>query len=109
VESKNGSVLISPSMMEGFDFVDDLARWQAIIKVPWSYLGDRQVAAKKDQNPEWYDTEAIKAIIQTCGRPVRSKTDHAVTYILDSDFSILWEKYGKRLFPKWWTDATVWE
>lgn len=105
--SKGPSVIISPSMTEGFDFANDLARWQIIAKVPYPYLGDRQVAAKKDMNPEWYDLQAVMSIIQACGRIVRSDTDVGDTYILDSDFMILWEKQ-RDMFPRWWSEALVW-
>lgn len=65
------TVLISPSMTEGFDFRDDLARWQIIAKVPYPYLGDLQVARKKELDPAWYSQQAASTIIQACGRIVR--------------------------------------
>ena len=34
-------------------------------------------------------------------------TDHGVTYILDSDFQMLFDK-NPEFFPKWFTDAFVW-
>lgn len=102
-----GSVILSPSMTEGFDFAYDLARWQVIAKVPYPYLGDRQVAAKKELNPDWYSLQAVMSIIQACGRIVRSDTDVGHTYILDSDFLNLWERHHE-MFPKWWTEALVW-
>jgi Rad3-related DNA helicase len=105
--AKFGTVILSPSMTEGFDFAYDLARWQVIAKMPFPYLGDLQVSAKKDRNPKWYDLEAVKSIIQACGRIVRSDTDEGHTYILDSDFLGLWEKC-QEMFPRWWTDALVW-
>jgi len=101
------TVIISPSMTEGFDFAEDLARWQIIAKVPYPYLGDRQVAAKKDINADWYDLQAVMSIIQACGRIVRSDTDIGQTYILDSDFLQLYERQS-HMFPRWWTDALVW-
>ena len=106
-QAQFGSVILSPSMSEGFDFAYDLARWQIIAKVPYPYLGDRQVAAKKDLNPDWYDLQAVMSIIQACGRIVRSDTDVGHTYILDSDFLNLWER-RQEMFPRWWTDALVW-
>jgi ATP-dependent DNA helicase DinG len=106
-QANYGTVILSPSMTEGFDFAYDLARWQVIAKVPYPYLGDRQVAAKKDRNPDWYDLQAVMSIIQACGRIVRSDTDEGHTYILDSDFMGLWERQ-QSMFPKWWTDALVW-
>ncbi len=105
--AKFGSVILSPSMTEGFDFSYDLARWQVIAKVPYPYLGDRQVAAKKEISQDWYDLQAVMSIIQACGRIVRSDTDIGDTYILDSDFIGLWEKCAD-MFPRWWTSALVW-
>lgn len=99
-----GGILITPSMTEGFDFKDDLARWQILPKVPYLSLGDKQVEAKAAKDPEWYSCETIKAIIQTCGRAVRSSSDHAVTYILDDDFWVLMRK-AEYMLPNWFKDA----
>jgi Rad3-related DNA helicase len=100
------TILISPSMAEGFDFAYELARWSVIAKCPWPFLGDRQVAAKMDRDPEWYDMETIKTLIQATGRAVRADDDHAVCYVLDSDFIRLWDRC-RHMFPRWWTDALV--
>jgi len=103
----NPSVLISPSMTEGFDFKADLARWQIVTKMPYPYLGDQQVAAMKERNPDWYALQTASTIIQACGRIVRDETDHGVTYILDSDFSMLWDRHS-HFFPPWFKAAMVW-
>ena len=105
-DSKEPTIIISPSMTEGFDFVEDLARWQIIAKVPYPYLGDSQVAAKKEMDADWYILEAVKTIVQACGRIIRSDTDFGETYLLDSDFEQLYEKY-EYMFPKWWSEALV--
>jgi Rad3-related DNA helicase len=100
------TVLLTPSMTEGFDFTGNLARWQVIAKVPYPSLGDRQIVAKKDQDQDWYHLETIKTIIQAAGRIVRSDTDVGYTYILDSDFDRLYEQC-QDYFPRWFTDAFV--
>lgn len=106
-QSKLPTVLISPSMTEGFDFNEDMARWQIITKMPYPYLGDKQVAAKKERDPDWYAMKTIMTIIQAAGRICRSETDHGITYILDSDFQNLWERH-RDFFPKWFVEAIVW-
>jgi Rad3-related DNA helicase len=106
-ECKEPSVILSPSFTEGFDFANDLARWQVIAKIPFPYLGDRQVAAKKEQDPEWYALRTVTTIVQASGRICRSETDHGTTYITDSDFDFLWDKY-EYMFPRWWTEALNW-
>jgi ATP-dependent DNA helicase DinG len=101
------TVMLSPSMTEGFNMVEDLARFQIMAKVPYPYLGDKQVAAKKDRDPAWYSMQTAMTIIQACGRIVRSDTDFGATYILDSDFQMLHER-NPDFFPQWFEDAFVW-
>lgn len=105
--STEASVLISPSMVEGFDFKDDLARFQILAKMPYLFLGDRQTEAKKELDGEWYAMETIKQVIQMTGRVCRSETDVGVSYILDADFQRLWLDHEKD-FPEWWREACVW-
>jgi Rad3-related DNA helicase len=101
------TVMLSPSIAEGFSFDDDLARWQIIAKVPYPYLGDRQVAAKMEQDRDWYILQTVMTVLQACGRIVRSDTDHGSTYILDSDFTRLHDD-AERFFPKWFQEALRW-
>jgi ATP-dependent DNA helicase DinG len=101
------SVLVSPSMTEGFDFKGDLARWQCIVKIPYPYLGDQQILALKERDPDWYALQTVSTIIQTCGRIVRDFGDKGISYILDSDFLILFERHGY-MFPSWFKSAMVW-
>ena len=104
IESKEPTVILSPSMTEGFDFHGHLARFAVLAKVPYASLGDKQVAAKLERNPEWYSQMTAQTIVQACGRIVRSETDHGICYILDADFLRLWSKY-ENLFPKWFRKA----
>lgn len=106
-ESKRDDlVLISPSLTEGVDLKDDLSRFTVIAKVPWASLGDKWVKRRIDLDPEWYKENAIITMIQMTGRSVRSETDFAAGYILDSDFSFLFKTSMKK-FPKWWKEALV--
>jgi len=102
--SGDATVMLSPSIAEGFSFDDDLARFQIIAKVPFPYLGDRQVAAKMKLDQDWYTLQTVMTVLQACGRIVRSDTDHGSTYILDSDFLRLYEDNSK-FFPKWFKDG----
>jgi len=96
--SKNPTVLLSPSMTEGVDLKDDTSRFQVICKVPYPYLGDKLIRKKMNRWKWWYPLNTAKTIMQSVGRSVRSKEDHAVTYILDSD----WDKFyriNNHMFP----------
>jgi ATP-dependent DNA helicase DinG len=104
------SVLFAPSLDRGIDLPDDACRVQIIAKCPFGYLGDRQINARlhSRNGQEWYTVNAIRDLVQMCGRGVRSETDTCSTYILDSQFvSKLWGM-NRLLFPKWWRDALVW-
>ena len=98
IMSKKPTVLVTPSMTEGIDLKDDLSRWQVICKVPFPYLGDRITRKRMSKHKWWYGYETVKTIVQALGRSVRSDTDHAVTYILDEDFSRVYAQ-NRRYFP----------
>lgn len=96
--SKKPTVLLSPSMTEGVDLKDDLSRFQVVCKVPYPYLGDKIVRKTMAKHRWWYGYETAKTIIQAIGRSVRSATDEATTYILDSDFERFYEQ-NRGYFP----------
>jgi ATP-dependent DNA helicase DinG len=98
------TVLLTPSMTEGLDLADDLARWQVICKLPYPYLGDPQVAARRERDPRWYAWRTSQALVQAYGRVVRSRDDHAVTYLLDADAPAFVERERQRL-PAWFLEA----
>ena len=98
------TVLLTPSMTEGIDLADDLSRWQVICKIPYPYLGDPQIAARKSIDPGWYDWRTCLTIVQGYGRSVRSADDHAVTYVLDADFPKFLDRQRHR-FPPWFVEA----
>ncbi len=96
---KQPTVLLSPSMSEGVDLKGDKARFQILCKVPYPYLGDKLVKKRMNKWKWWYPLQTAKTVVQSVGRSVRSMEDHAVTYILDSD----WERFYNRndhMFPK---------
>jgi len=97
--SKEPTVLISPSMTEGVDLKGDISRFQIICKVPYPFLGDKLVKKRMNRWKWWYPLQTAKTVVQSVGRSVRSDTDYAVTYILDSNWSGFYYK-NKNLFPE---------
>ena len=93
------TVLLSPSMTEGVDLKGDASRFQIICKVPYPYLGDKLVKKRMNKWKSWYPLQTAKSIVQSIGRSVRSKDDHAVTYILDADFDRFY-RMNARFFSK---------
>jgi ATP-dependent DNA helicase DinG len=104
IQSIHPTVLLTPSMTEGIDLADDLSRWQVICKIPYPYLGDPQVARRKDIDAAWYDWKTCLTVVQSYGRSIRSSDDYAVTYVLDADFSTFVKRQQKRL-PGWFLEA----
>lgn len=95
IDSKEPTVLVSPSMTEGVDLRDDASRWQVIAKVPFLYLGDEMTKKRMDRNGSWYDFVTARTIIQSLGRSIRNENDHAVSYILDSDWRVFFRRAAK--------------
>jgi len=93
------TVLLSPSMTEGVDLRGEFSRFQVICKVPYPFLGDKLVKKRMNKWKGWYPLQTAKSIVQSVGRSVRSADDHAVTYILDSDWDRFYS-YNKGLFPQ---------
>lgn len=104
MSSPDATVLLTPSMTEGVDLADDLSRWQIICKIPYANLGDAQVRARMEQDPQWYDWRTCLSIVQAYGRSVRGHDDYAVTYLLDADFPKFLRRQLGRL-PGWFTEA----
>lgn len=104
------SVMVAPSMDRGVDLPGDLCRVQIIAKVPFPNIKDKRINARMyaKNGRAWYAAQTVRTIVQMTGRGVRSADDHAVTYILDSQFaSNLWSSH-QYLFPKYWRDAVNW-
>lgn len=98
--SEKDTVLCSPSMHTGVDLKDDLSRFQIIIKVPYPSLGSEKIKKRKDIYPDYYSYSTVSDIVQSYGRSIRSETDYAETYILDSSFDFV-QKYSGRFIPKY--------
>jgi Rad3-related DNA helicase len=94
----------------GVDLPDEQCRVVIIAKVPYPYLGDRQVNARLHSKggQVWYNVQTVRSIVQMTGRGVRHEDDWCVSYIIDSQFNNLWSR-GRGLFPLWWKEAMEWK
>lgn len=104
------AILVAPSLDRGVDFPDDECRVVVVAKVPFPYLGDRQVSARLHSpgGQTWYHVQTVRSIVQMTGRATRSSTDFSTTYLLDKQFMRLYNEAGRRLFPAWWNEALDW-
>lgn len=101
------SIIIAPAMHEGVDLKDDLSRFTILCKVPYPSLGDERMKIRMQESEEYYSWLTSTKLIQSVGRSIRSETDYADTYILDSDF-VKFCKTAKNLLPGWFTETIHW-
>ena len=105
------SVLLSPSFERGVDLPHDACRIVIVAKIPFPYLGDKQIKARTygtRDGAQWYAVQTIRTLCQMTGRGMRSSDDWCISYILDGSFHDLYSR-NKRLFPEWWSEAVVWD
>ncbi|MGD0396605.1 MAG: helicase C-terminal domain-containing protein [Nitrososphaerales archaeon] len=100
----DASVLISPSLFQGVDLKDEMSRFQVVVKVPYPDLSERRTVVKLQRDSAWYDWQTALRLVQTYGRSVRSETDHAITYVLDSNFMRFVDAH-RDLFPAYFLEA----
>ena len=104
---KEGSIIVAPAMHEGIDLKDDLSRFQIVCKVPFpNFYENKQLAARKEADPAFYDWLVALKTCQCTGRSIRSKDDWAHTYIIDESFR-WWYQRNKNMLPKWFIEAVV--
>lgn len=106
-DSKEPKVFISPAVREGYDFKDSHSRFQILIRPPNPPIDDPYNKWLLSQG-RWdlYYRIGLTDFGQMLGRPVRSKDDFAVTYLLSSTFSKFLNKVWSQI-PEWQRKAFV--
>jgi len=103
--AREDSIIVAPAMHEGLDLKDDLARFAIICKVPYpSFQEDPQLKARMEISDTYYSWLTALKLVQSYGRTIRSETDYADTYILDSDIEWFLKK-AKKMIPTWFSEA----
>ena len=104
IESDEPKVLVTPSMTEGIDLKDDLARFVVIVKLPYMFLGDKQIKKRMEIDKEWYLWKTALTLVQAAGRGVRHENDFCTIYIMDSQFNYFL-KQNRKFFPNYFVEA----
>lgn len=103
-QESNKSLIVSPSMMEGVDLKDDMARYNILLKVPYPQRDSRTEYILNETDygwPEYFSRTAVR-VAQAYGRTTRSAEDWSTFYVLDEDYN----KLKKRAqFPEWLLEA----
>jgi ATP-dependent DNA helicase DinG len=110
MESDQPLVLVSPSMARGVSLEQDFCRFIIMAKAPFLSLGDRIVSARVYSSKlgnEWYAASMLLTVLQATGRGMRSDDDWCESYILDEQFTRVFQK-RPRFLPQWWVEAVDW-
>lgn len=98
--TKDNSVLLSPTCQQGVDFKDDRSRFQVILRVPYLNTSDSFVSRQVKDNFPWYNYQALVTFGQQIGRVVRSEEDWGHTILMDERF-IPFLHRNRNILPKW--------
>lgn len=105
-QQSSADILASPAMTEGVDLHGDLCRWQALLKVPYAFVGDERVSylLNEEHDWDWYYQEAAVNIMQSVGRATRGPEpeESSAYYCLDGSFEKVRNKVD---FPGWFEEA----
>lgn len=94
------SVIISPSLNQGFDFPDDLARYQIIIKVPFPDRRNPLTKARCQEDKGYGDYLVANYLMQTYGRLMRSVDDWGETFIFDTHWRFFRKYQGFPMYVR---------
>ncbi|KPI89447.1 Helicase-like protein [Leptomonas seymouri] len=73
---------------EGIDFTDDMARLVVCLGVPLQPLKSWKVVAQRAYSgPEWYTSDAVRAVNQALGRCLRHARDYGAVVLLDERYA----------------------
>lgn len=97
-------ILVSPSVREGWDFPYDQCEVQIVAKAPFVNIGAAVIKARRRLDKSYLDYLCILALVQSCGRGMRSPDDICETFIIDGNMGWLYAR-NKLMFPKYFRDA----
>lgn len=103
-ESQEAKVLVSPSVVTGFDFPHEACRFQILGKLPFPDGRSEVMQARQKIDPGYGQYLTAQAIVQACGRGMRAPDDWVETYIIDNH----WEWFLSRnrgMLQNWFLQA----
>ncbi len=98
------AILVSPSVVTGWDFPYDKCEYQIIGKIPFPDHRRKVDKVRKERDPDHGCCIAMQNLVQACGRGMRYRDDQCENIIIDDHFVWFVKKYAK-FAPKWFLDA----
>lgn len=99
------ALLVSPSIVTGYDFPHDECRYQIIGKVPIPDMRGPIMKIRGELDREYAGYLAMQKLVQASGRGMRGPDDWCETFIVDDVFADYFWKYNRKHAPKWFGDA----
>lgn len=98
------AILVSPSMITGWDFPDSECRWQIIVKLPYPDTRGAIIKARSKGDRDFINYQVVQQLIQATGRGCRSENDYCETFVLDNN--IVWFlDQNRHLLVEWFNGA----
>lgn len=98
------AILVSPSMVTGWDFPDDECRWQVIVKMPYPDIRGEITKERSKKDKDFINYKVAQQLIQTTGRGCRSAEDKCETFVIDNNIVWFLER-NRHLLVEWFGGA----
>ena len=102
--SEQPLILVSPSMVTGWDFPDEECRFQILVKLPYPDTRGKIIKARSKKDFDFINYMVMQQLIQATGRGCRSEQDHCQTFILDNNITWFIDR-NRHLMVEWFSDA----
>lgn len=108
-KSEPPAIFLSPSVVTGFDFPYDQARYQIVCKIPFPDQQSKVDKERKKIDPNYGSYCAMQTLQQSAGRSCRAGDDFAETFIIDDHAKwFLFREPTKSFAAQWFLDAVKW-
>ncbi len=102
---EGGAILVSPSIMTGYDFPGAECRWQIVGKVPLPDPRGPIMQARIAMDPDYSFYLAMQKLVQAVGRSTRSEDDWSEVLIADDTFGAWFLKRARQFAPTYFLDS----
>lgn len=103
-KSNEPTILVSPSVVTGFDFPHDKCRYQIQLKVPFPQSLDPYYKAQADARKGLGLFLAAQSLCQAYGRGMRAEDDYCEFFIMDNNLQWMLSN-NTELFSQWFVEA----
>jgi ATP-dependent DNA helicase DinG len=105
-DSSSPRILVSPSIVTGYDFPFSSAEYGIIAKVPFPDTRGEVMKARTKADKDYAYYIAVQTMVQAAGRIVRAEEDRGESFIVDDTVNAVWFRPKMKLFsPRWFLEA----